>query len=98
MKKFLLLSFVLVVGLMIAPTNSEACACCGTWQVKNVAENDQLNIRSGPGVGYGVVGGIPSGSACVIKSGQCRGNWCKISYAEYAGWVSTRYLRWRDKF
>jgi len=94
MMKILLLPIALVFGLISAPMSAQACACCGTWKVKNVAANDQLNIRSGPGVRYRVVGGVPSGSACVIKTGQCQGNWCKINFAQYDGWVNTRYLGW----
>ena len=94
MQKILLLPLVLLIGLMIAPATSHACACCGTWKVTNVADNDHLNIRSGPGVRFRVVGAIPPHSACVIKTGQCRGNWCRVAYAEFKGWVSTRYLRW----
>ena len=95
MKNLLLLALVLVIGLISAPTSSEACACCGTWKVTNVASFDSLNIRSGPGIGFGVTGAIPSESACVIKSDQCQGGWCKISYAEFNGWVNTKYLRWK---
>ena len=95
MKKLLLLPIALVFGIMIAPSASQACACCGTWKVKNVASWDNLNIRSGPGPGYNVVGAIPSESACVIKTDQCQGGWCKISYAEFNGWVNTKYLGWQ---
>lgn len=85
-----------LTGAIIVGSNSSAvaCACCGTWKVTRVPANDVLNIRSGPGVHHRKVGAIPSGSACVVKTGECAGNWCKISYVEYRGWVSTRYLRY----
>lgn len=73
-----------------------ACACCGTWQVYNVASDDVLNIRSGPSVHYGKVGYIPAGSACVIRTGPCQGSWCRISYASTTGWVNAKYLRYLD--
>lgn len=69
-----------------------ACACCGTWKVTGVAQDDVLNIRAGPGPHYEKVGEIPSGSGCVIKSDECTMNWCRVTYAEQKGWVSTRYL------
>ncbi|MCH9807598.1 MAG: SH3 domain-containing protein [Alphaproteobacteria bacterium] len=74
-----------------------ACACCGTWQVRNVAAYDVLNIRSGPSVNYKKVGSIPSGSACVIRTGRCKRGWCRISFANFEGWVNRRYLGWFEK-
>lgn len=71
-----------------------ACACCDTWKVVRVASNDVLNIRSGPGTRFAKVGAIPSGSGCVVKTGRCRGNWCRVSYIKQKGWVSTRYLEY----
>ena len=70
-----------------------ACACCGTYQVVQVASWDVLNIRSGASVHYGKVGAIPAGSACVIKSGRKRGKWHEITYGDKRGWVHSRYLR-----
>lgn len=77
-----------------AAAPSVACACCGTWQVANVAVGDVLNIRLGPGSGYAKVGTIPFGSACVIKTGACKRNWCRIGYAQMSGWVNMKYLRY----
>ena len=55
---------------------------------------DSFNIRSGPGVKFQKVGEIPAGSACVSRTKECRGRWCRVSYADYTGWVNVRYLRW----
>jgi len=93
MRKILLLPIALLFGLMIASAPSQACACCGTWKVINVANGDVLNIRSGPGADNTIVGTIPSGSACVLKSAQCEGKWCRVAYDKTIGWVNTRYLR-----
>lgn len=85
--------FCVAAGLIsVAATPSFACACCGTWKVTNVASWDVLNIRSGPSASYSKVGSIPSGSACVIKTGSCNGKWCPISYANKSGWVHSGYL------
>lgn len=94
MKKLIFLSITMVLGLIAVPQSSHACACCGTYQVTNVASWDSLNIRTGPGTGYGIRSSIPSGSACVIKTGQCEGKWCKINYADTTGWVNSNYLKW----
>ncbi|MGI9406269.1 MAG: SH3 domain-containing protein [Hyphomicrobiaceae bacterium] len=91
-----LIPAVAALGFLIGTTSaSHACACCGTWKVTGVSETDNLNIRSGPGTRYRIVGGIPANSACVIKTGKCYRRWCKISYAQSKGWVHTGYLRWK---
>ena len=94
MSKYLFVAFVTCSAFFAGTAPSFACACCGTWKVVNVAQHDVLNIRTGPGAYYSKVGGIPSGSGCVIKTGQCKRNWCKISYAGSKGWVANRYLRY----
>ena len=94
MIRSLLFSLTLVAGLLGASSSSWACACCGSWKVVNVAKWDVLNIRSGPGVRFQKVGEIPAGSACVSRTKECRGRWCRVSYADYTGWVNVRYLRW----
>ncbi len=94
MTKLFITTGVSLFVLIASAAPSFACACCGTWQVTKVASDDVLNIRSGPGVKNKIVGVIPSGSACVIKTGKCYKNWCRISYAGQKGWVSNRYLRY----
>ncbi len=92
--KSILFSLTLMFGLLGALTAANACACCGSWQVVNVAKWDVLNIRSGPSTKFQIVGHIPPGAACVSRHKECRGRWCRVSYADYTGWVNVRYLRW----
>ena len=51
-----------------------------------------LNIRSGPGPQYGVVGAIPNrGKATIV--GCIQGSlWCQVSYNGTQGWVYSQYL------
>ncbi len=87
---------LLAAGILTSGTEpAKACGCCGTYQVTGVAYNDVLNIRSGPSVKYRIVGSIPPGSACVVRTGPRRGKWVKVSYAFEKGWVNSRYLRWK---
>ncbi|MBU2581592.1 MAG: SH3 domain-containing protein [Alphaproteobacteria bacterium] len=96
MKQQIALFAILAAGaLSSAPTPAAACACCGTWQVTNVAAEDVLNMRAGPSASYAKVGEIPSGTACVIKTGGCVANWCRVSYADMTGWVNVKYLRYK---
>lgn len=96
MLKFLVLPVFVLVFLTGQASPSQACACCGTWQVVNVKKTDVLNIRSGPGAHYTIVGTIPSGAGCVLKSGQCEKNWCRIGYSKTVGWVNNYYLRYME--
>lgn len=45
-----------------------------------------LNVRSGPGTNYRVIGTLPAGTR--VDVGGCRGNWCRAA----GGWVSASYL------
>lgn len=51
-----------------------------------------LNIRSGPGPQYSIIGAIPnSGQATVI--GCIQGSlWCQVSYSGKLGWAYSQYL------
>lgn len=81
--------------LMLMSGAASACACCETWQVRNVASWDVLNIRSGPSPQSRKIGEIPANSACVIRTRKCRQNWCVVHFAEFTGWVNVRYLKWK---
>ncbi|QIB35513.1 SH3 domain-containing protein [Ancylobacter pratisalsi] len=45
-----------------------------------------VNVRSGPGVGYDVLGTLPAGSPVSVVG--CSGAWCQTQY----GYVSARYV------
>jgi len=51
-----------------------------------------LNIRTGPGPQYGIVGAIPDRGQAVIL-GCIQGSlWCEVSYNGHQGWVYSQYL------
>ena len=51
-----------------------------------------LNIRSGPGPQYGIVGAIPDrGHAAIIGCIQ-DSLWCQVSYNGHQGWAYAQYL------
>lgn len=52
-----------------------------------------LNVRSGPGTGYGVVGVLQANQ--VVQILQCNGanTWCEVQDRTLRGWASSRYLR-----
>ena len=49
-----------------------------------------LNIRSGPGSHYPVVGMIDVNGRADLRG--CNGNWCQVSYRGAEGWAYGRYL------
>ena len=49
-----------------------------------------VNVRSGPGTGYGVVDALRRGEQVDVV--QCRGSWCYVEKRGPDGWVSANYL------
>ena len=57
--------------------------------VPATAQTD-LNVRSGPGTQYPVVGSIQGGET--VDAGACTGGWCRVSFSGGTGWASRSYL------
>lgn len=57
--------------------------------VPAVVETD-LNARSGPGTGYGVIATLPEGSTVEVIS--CDGSWCAIDLGGRTAYASRSYL------
>lgn len=55
--------------------------------------SSNVNVRSGPGGGYGVVDVLRRGDRVDVQ--QCRGGWCYIEKRGPDGWVSANYLNGR---
>jgi len=52
---------------------------------------DQLNMRSGPGIGYKIVGKVTKNEA--VSKIEVYGGWCKIKTSRgIIGWVNSKYL------
>lgn len=49
-----------------------------------------VNVRSGPGTGYGVVDALVRGDRVDVQ--YCQGSWCYVQKRGPDGWVSSRYL------
>ncbi len=50
-----------------------------------------LNLRNGPGTGYGVITVLPRGTAVTIDE-DCDCKWVLVSYGPYIGYLRTSYL------
>jgi uncharacterized membrane protein len=65
----------------------------GIYAVKDVAADDSLNVRTGPGAKFQDVGDIaPDGRVRVIGFSD-DGKWAEIPWAEDTAWVSARFLK-----
>ena len=66
--------------------------------VQGVGEDDFLRLRTGPGLGYRAILGLPDGTEvvrrdCVTEVGQL---WCRVALADapaLTGYVADDYLR-----
>ena len=54
-----------------------------------VVQSD-LNLRGGPGTGYGVVAVMPAGAQVEVLG--CTGAWCRVAYGSVEGYASSSYL------
>jgi len=57
----------------------------------NVNADGGLNIRSGPGTGYGRVGGMPNGASCTVTKRESNG-WYRIEYNGISGYSSSEFI------
>lgn len=85
------LSFA-ALTLVASSGTASACACCETYAVVNVANWDRLNVRSGPGVEFSIIGSLEPDQGCIVLTGERVGNWVRLSDG---GWVNARYLQYR---
>ena len=51
-----------------------------------------LNIRTGPGPEYPVIGAIPDKAQATISGCIAGSRWCQIAYAGKQGWAYSQYL------
>ncbi len=50
-----------------------------------------VNVRSGPGTGFGIVDTLHAGEAVNVT--ECQGGWCYVEKSGPDGWVSGNYLQ-----
>ncbi len=62
----------------------------GAGAASAAAVTNDLNVRSGPGTGYGVVMTLPAGAEVGVIG--CNGGWCRVSFGSGEGFVSASYL------
>ncbi len=85
----LLSSFVLLLGL-VSFLKPSAVESAGTTKYTVTASS--LNVRSGPGTKYKVIGAIKKGKALSVIKKESNG-WYKINYNGKTGYVSGSYVK-----
>lgn len=65
-------------------------------QAANAIVTTNLNIRTGPGTKYRVIGSIPNGARVDVRGCTSGYGWCQVNYAGRYGWASSRYLAVRE--
>jgi len=63
-----------------------------TFSVTRVAQDDVLNVRTGPSQYHQRIGALPPNGRGISIVGPCRGLWCPIRYGRLKGWVNSYYL------
>lgn len=74
---------LLSAGAALLLTTGAALAVPATAQT-------DLNVRSGPGTQYPVVGSLQSGET--VDAANCSGSWCQVSFNGGTGYASRNYL------
>lgn len=57
------------------------------------AASTSLNVRSGPGTNYGVVGVLQTNQVVDVLECNASNTWCRIQDRTTRGWASARYLQ-----
>ena len=64
-----------------------------SYRIAYVAEDDVLNIRSGPGIDFDIIGSLPPRATGIrITSRQAEDSWVEIAWDNLEGWVNRYYL------
>ena len=71
-------SLMLAAGILLAGTFAASA--------RPAVVTTDLNIRSGPGTRYAVIGSLPAGAR--VNVGSCSSGWCRVG----GGFASARYL------
>jgi uncharacterized protein YgiM (DUF1202 family) len=91
--KTAMLGVCLTAALSIAST----CGYAESFKVSETVSGGVLNIRTGPGANYALIGAAPAGTefkwngkaTCMARQDGIRGaDWCRVNYNGVVGWVS----------
>ncbi len=72
------------------PTTTAPSTTVVTTTTQNAAMNSEVNVRSGPGFEYEVLGGVPAMQPIVIVGRE--GDWYKIEHGDGYGYVNAHFV------
>ena len=67
---------------------------CGAASARTAQIDNKLNLRDGPGPDHRVIVVMPAGAQVTV--GECRGEWCQVSYRGQRGYASSALLSGGD--
>ena len=73
-------TFSLAVGALLLSAGAVSAATV----------TDNLNLRSGPGLGYDVIGAMPAGSG--VRVLRCGPSWCRVAFNDTTGYASRKFI------
>lgn len=78
------------LGMIMGLAVLAGLATASVAEARTVTPITNLNVRSGPGTQYPVLGVLPVGSKAWV--GTCTNGWCAVKLGGLAGWSSASYL------
>ncbi len=72
--------FALAAGVLLLSASTVAAATV----------TNPLNLRRGPGTGFGVIATMPAGSHVDVL--ECGGGWCRVAWRGIEGFASSGYI------
>lgn len=64
----------------------------GLFTTAYVVTASSLNVRSGRGTNYSIIGSLTKGQTVYVYNGSLSNGWVKIKFAGSAGYVSAKYI------
>lgn len=77
-----------LLGFSAATLLLAGTASAQTW----AAASTDLNLRSGPGPMYSILGVIPATGMVSVQGCLAEATWCQVTSGETSGWAAGRYL------
>ncbi len=83
-----------LILLLILPAMAVAQGFPALYSVTGVASDDTLNVRSGPGTNFEIVGELPHDATYVeVVTRDEVANWGLVNVGERSGWVSLAFMQ-----
>jgi uncharacterized protein YraI len=77
-----------IIALLLLTTFATPIAALAA---ESATVSEELNLRSGPGLGYRILSVMPAGSTVVI-TGEPTEGWYPVQYGTLSGWAFAQYL------